>query len=187
MPNLLYSLNKTLANSWASLSAKYSRNRLYLQYSEDYITEKMQRRCVKILLNLTEKIQEINYSGILQSATSRAFRVFLLFPRVENTIDPAITDVNFPRLANTCTDATYQRRLFYTAALLWIINDINDVFPISRSAAKKMPVQTVLPGKFGGTKRCFEVSQTPIMAVQPRKTPQEDSLNMSLNTLQPLD
>ena len=26
-----------------------------------------------------------------------------------NTIDPANTDVNFPRLAYTCTDATYQR------------------------------------------------------------------------------
>ena len=77
-----------------------------------------------------KQIQEINYNGILKSVTAasraiQAIRVLLSIPRVENTIDPAITAFNFPGLA--CTDATYQRR-FIHAALLWIINDM---FPIS--------------------------------------------------------
>ena len=63
----------------------------------------LQRKCnemSKDTLQLKQISQEINYNGILKSAraTSGASCVFFLLPLVENTTDPAITDVNFPRL-----------------------------------------------------------------------------------------
>ena len=66
---------------------------------DDIYKENATKMC-KDKLQFKQIGQEINYNGILKSATatSGASRVFFLLPLVENATDTAITDVNFPRL-----------------------------------------------------------------------------------------
>ena len=68
-------------------------------YTCNIVRNTLQRRSAMILLNSRKK-----FNAILESAFFRAVRVFLLLPRVENTIDPATTGVNFPRLTYILTD-----------------------------------------------------------------------------------
>ena len=86
----------------------------------------------------SRQIKEINYNKIKRHFSCYSC-IPLILPRVENTIDPAITDVNFPRPAYIHVQMQLTKDDLYAQLCC---GQSTDVFPISCSAATKMLAQT---------------------------------------------